>query len=181
VRSRYELESELKPFLSPSEKLVWVGKPLVKSTFNKDDMVLIPIGLFMMCISLYWMYCIFVSAQINIVAIIFLPFFAIGCTIAIVRPIRRNLKNRNTLYGLSTARLLVKSGIKTTQVTTFDLTDLILSRKAENKDNVGEIHFRSHLESHYNKGIPVLESIEHLRETYELFGKTIAQVKSDNS
>jgi ABC-type bacteriocin/lantibiotic exporter with double-glycine peptidase domain len=177
VRSRYDLESELKPFLSSDERLEWVGYPSDGPLYSAQDYIMIPMGLFVAGFAIFWMYMASSMGAPIFFVICGSPFLFIGLGLAFVNPFIKKWKNKKTVYGLTKSKLIIKTELRSAQVKTMELATLSLSKLTIHSNKTGNIYFKiNELNQHRSIGKQIL-NVESPTEVYKQINEFIDEAK----
>ena len=136
----FVLENELRPEIGKNEKLLWTGKPRTGIVFRFADVFLIPFSMLWFGFALFWEY-MALKGGISIMSLFGLPFIVIGSYVFAGRFFADSLSRKNTIYGVTDTRVIIRSGIfqKSTQSLNIRaMSDLIIKEK---KDGTGTILF----------------------------------------
>lgn len=136
----FELQNQLRDFIERDERLLWVGKPKSGFVLRSFDAILIPFSLLWFGFALFWEYMAW-KMDAGMFMLFGLPFILVGLYICVGRFFADMARRKNTIYGITTERVIIRSGIfnmDTKSINIKNITDLILSEK---KDGYGTILF----------------------------------------
>lgn len=172
----YDIENELRTNLGSGEKLIWTGKPKTGILFRSSDAFLIPFSLLWGGFAVFWESTVFVTDAPMLFKLWGIPFVLAGIHIVIGRFFIDAKKRANTIYGITTDRVIIKSGVLSTDIKSLNiktLSDITINQK---NDNSGTITF-SASDTRYSmmqgldwpgvKQPPRLEFIEDVRSVYD--------------
>lgn len=107
----FQLENELKPFLSHDDKLVWVGKPKTGIMLRASDAMLIPFSLLWGGFAVFWETMVITTGAPMLFKLFGIPFVLIGLYMIIGRFFADAWKRSKTVYGITNDRIIIKSGL----------------------------------------------------------------------
>ena len=132
-----DVEAELSDHLNTNENLIWTGQPKQGIVFRSMDIIAIPFMLFWWGFFVFWT--IMVYQQCFLFAIVALPFHVVGFVFVIGRFFIDAKHRENVFYGLTSERIIIKSGIFTKSVKSFNIATLTNIEYSEKKDGSGTI------------------------------------------
>jgi hypothetical protein len=173
-----ELQNELQQELGRDEKLLWTGKPNSGVIFQAYDLFLIPFSLFWCGIIIVTFFSA-IQKSSNAFSLLFMtPFLAAGIYLLIGRFLLDARRRKNTIYGITESRIILKSGIVVRNIKSFNikaLSDFTLREKRDGTGSIliGPMEPRNMLFNSMGgwPGVsrsPSLESIEDVRKIYNL-------------
>jgi hypothetical protein len=173
----FDIENDLRQTLSKDEKLLWTGRPKAGIVFRSSDIFFIPFSLLWFCFAIFWEYNV-VKMGINFFALFGLPFIVMGLYISAGRFFIDALKRKNTVYGITDNRIIIKSGIFSKDIKSLNIrtiTDLTFREKADGTGtiSIGPTDFRYAIFSGmgYWPGLklpPSLELIDDVKRVYNI-------------
>jgi hypothetical protein len=101
------LETSLRPWLLPGERLLWTGRPVQGVRFTRQDILLVPFGLLWGAIAFSVNFDVWKSGGPWIFDIWTLPFLAIGLYAVAGRFLINAMVRRRTVYAVSNRRILL--------------------------------------------------------------------------
>ncbi len=137
--TNYAIESELSPNLSSDEKLIWAGKPKTGIIFRSSDVFLIPFSLLWCGFTVFWETSVIASGAPFFFKIWGIPFVLAGLYITGGRFFIDAKKRANTVYGITSDRIIIKSGIFNQSIKSLNirtLTDITIDQKSDNSGTV---------------------------------------------
>lgn len=175
-----EIEQELRPHLDGDEKLLWTGRPKQGIVFRSSDIFLIPFTLFWGGFAFFWEGAVLTKGaplDFNLVGILFV---VIGIYMIIGRFFVDATRRKNTIYGITSQRVMIRSGIFSKTVESHpvrQLFDMSLTEKGDGSGTIllGPVDLRaSMMEGTAWPGVrqtPKLELIPQARSVYSLITK----------
>jgi len=137
--TNYEIENELRSNLSSGEKLIWTGKPKSEIMFRSSDAFLIPFSLLWFGFAIFWETSVIQTEAPFFFKLWGIPFLLAGLYITVGRFFIDAKKRANTIYGITQDRIIIKSGIFSSEITSVNirtLTDLTISQKGDNSGTI---------------------------------------------
>ena len=134
------LENELKQDIGKNEKLLWAGKPKEGIVFRTTDLFLIPFSMLWFGFIIFWEYNV-LKMGVSIFALFGIPFFVIGLYMFAGRFVIDSLKRKNTLYGITDNRVIIKSGVISKDMKSLNIKTISDLTFKEKKDGSGTITF----------------------------------------
>ena len=135
-----DIEFELREHLNIGERLLWTGIPKQGITFNSSDKFLIPFSLVWGGFAIFWETTSIVMGAPFFFSLFGVPFVLIGLYLIIGRFFVDARRRKNTLYGLTNTRILIKSGAKTKTIKSLNIKALSDITLNENADGSGTIY-----------------------------------------
>jgi hypothetical protein len=141
-----DIQQELQYELLDDEKLVWTGRPGTGIIFRKIDIFLIPFSIFWFGAILFGMFGVSNSTSQNSnphwqIFLFFIPFLFAGCYITFGRFLTDKRRRANTIYGITDNRIIIKSGIFSKKINSFNIRTLSNLSIDEKSDGSGSIIF----------------------------------------
>jgi hypothetical protein len=130
----YGIENELRPLLLADEKLIWTGKPKTGIVFRNSDVFLIPFSLFWAGFAVFWETSVLATGAPLPFALFGIPFIVVGLYITVGRFFLDARKRARTIYGITNDRIIISTGIFSTEVKSLNirtLSDITISQKAD--------------------------------------------------
>lgn len=134
------LQSELRPHLQNGENLLWTGKPKNGIVFRQADIFLIPFSILWCGFAVFW---VIMALQAGLFALFGIPFVIVGLFLVFGRFIIDSKQRKNTTYGLTEDRIIIKSGITSKKVKSLNIKTLSDIEYSEKSDGSGTISFGS--------------------------------------
>jgi hypothetical protein len=131
--------SELQQYLNANEKLVWTGQPAKGIIFRTADILLIPFSLVWCGFAIFWV--VMASKGSVFFAMFGIPFVVIGLIFVFGRFIIDAKQREHTFYGLTTERIIIKSGVYRKSVKSLNIRTLSDIEYSEKSDGSGTINF----------------------------------------
>lgn len=170
---------ELNQHLEPGGKLLWAGIPKQGILKKNSDKFMIPFSLFWGGFALFWEFLAFKMDAPYFFKLWGIPFVLIGLYLIFGRFIYDAILRKNTLYGITKNRIIIKSGIFKISYKTIDIKTLSNFSIVEESDGAGTIILGSvidinklvsvtGLSSHGSYITPSLELISDVKKVYQL-------------
>src|SRR5215208_2118092 len=105
-----DIENDLRDTLSKDEKILWTGRPKTGIVFRSTDFFLIPFSLLWFGFAIFWEYNV-LKMGVSFFALFGLPFILMGLYISVGRFFLDAIKRKNTIYGITDNRIIIKSGL----------------------------------------------------------------------
>jgi hypothetical protein len=136
----YEIETDLQGALSYNEKLLWTGRPKTGIVFRTSDIPLIPFSLLWFGVAIFWEYNV-LKTGISFFALFGIPFIIMGLYISIGRFYFDALRRKNTSYGITDNRVIIKSGLFSKSIKSLNIRSMTDLSFTEKRDGSGTISF----------------------------------------
>ena len=134
----FELQNELQDAVAHNERLLWAGKPKTGVLFRPSDTFLIPFSILWCGFAIFWESMALQAG--SLLFIIFgIPFVLVGLYITIGRFFADSMRRKNTIYGITTGRVIIKSGIFNKELKSINIkniTDLTLTEKPDGSGTI---------------------------------------------
>lgn len=131
------LSTEFSSSLESGERLLWTGIPKQGILFRKSDLIVIPFSIFWCGFAFFWMY---MAAQGGGFFFLFgIPFVFIGLIMVFGRFIIDAMMRKNTIYGLTEERLIIKSGVFSISTRSVALNAITESELIEHANGLGTV------------------------------------------
>jgi len=174
--TNYEIENELKPNLSTDEKIIWAGKPKTGILFRTSDAFLIPFSLLWAGFAVFWETSVLTTDAPFFFKLWGIPFVLMGLYVTIGRFFIDAKKRANTAYGITSDRIIIKTGIFSSEIKSLNirtLTDITINQKSDNSGTItlGPTDFRNAMMQGIEwpgvKQPACLEFIEDVKNVYD--------------
>lgn len=174
--TNYDVENELKPNLSSDEKLIWAGKPKTGIVFRSSDLFLIPFSLLWGGFAIFWETNVFMTDAPFFFKLWGIPFVLVGLYITVGRFFLDARKREKTIYGITPDRIIIKTGIFSTEIKSLNirtLSDITIDQKEDYSGTItlGPTDFRyammQGMEWPGAKQPPRLELIKDVKSVYD--------------
>lgn len=129
-------EQALREHLDNDEKLLWAGKPQTGIVFGRSDIFLIPFSILWCGFAIFW---VIMASQAGFFALFGVPFVLIGLIMVFGRFIIDAKQRENTVYGLTSNRIIIKSGIYRKTIKSLNIRTLSDVEFEEKADGSGTI------------------------------------------
>jgi len=172
----FDLENELRQNLSFGEKLIWTGKPRTGIMLRSSDVFLIPFSLLWGGFAVFWESSVLATDAPFFFKLWGIPFVLAGIYMIIGRFFIDAKKRENTIYGITTDRIVIKSGVFSTDIKSLNiktLSDITINQKSDNSGTItlGPTDIRysmmQGMEWPGNKQPPKLEFIDDVKSVYD--------------
>ncbi len=131
-------ELKLRDHLDRDEKLLWVGAPRKGVIFRKADIFLIPFSILWCGFAVFWV--IMASMTGGFFGLFGIPFVLVGLLLVFGRFIIDAKQREHTVYGITTGRIIIKSGVVRKTITSLDIRTLTNIEVREKGDGSGTIY-----------------------------------------
>lgn len=171
-----DIQHELKHHLGADEHLLWVGKPKQGIVFRTSDIFVIPFTLLWFGFALFWEFMVIYNG-VPIFPLFGLFFVCIGFYMAIGRFIYDAKNRKNTIYGITESRVLIKSGVFNKEIKSLNvkaLPDITFKEKEDGSGTVlfgyDDFRYRFANNTLFNKRNmpPRLEFIQNVKKVYDI-------------
>lgn len=133
----FNLQMELQEYLNSHERLLWAEQPKKGIVFSSSDIDGIPFSLVWCGFSIFW---VIFAAQFSLWFAMFgIPFVLIGLMLVFGRFIVDAQLRKNTIYGITNNRVIIKSGIFKKTIKSLPILSLTVIEYKEKKDGSGTI------------------------------------------
>ena len=175
--TNYDIENELRPILSSYETLIWAGKPKTGIVFRSSDAFLIPFSLLWGVFAVFLETIVLTSGAFFPFALFGIPFVLVGLYITVGRFFVDAKKRANTIYCITSDRIIIKTGIFSREIKSINiktLPDITINQKADNNGTItlGSTRFRYDMmpgmEWPGARQTPKLEFIEDVKRVYDI-------------
>jgi len=131
------LQAELREHLEENESLIWTGKPKSGIVFRTSDIFLIPFSVLWCGFAIVW---VTMAAKAGgLFALFGVPFVIIGLIFVFGRFIIDAKQRENTVYGITENRILIKSGVFSSNIKSLNIKTLSDIELSEKGDGTGTI------------------------------------------
>lgn len=174
----FEIESNLRRHLDPTETLLWADKPKPGLMLRLVDMLIIPFSLMWGSFAIFWEASVITDDAPLAMKLFGIPFVLLGLYFIIGRFFFDAFRRKRLTYGLTAKRIIIQSNIFKETVKSINLKTLSDISLTENADGTGTIVlgtensfsglFRgSGLWLSHGQIAPALENIENARVVYK--------------
>ena len=133
------IEQELLPLLDRGEELLWTGRPTQGIILRPMDILLIPFSLVWCGFAIFWEASVLQVQAPFLFKLFGLPFVGAGLYIVFGRFFMGARRRKNTLYGITASRVIIKSGLRTTVVKSLNIKSMMDVTIAEKRNGSGTI------------------------------------------
>jgi len=138
-KGNQKIERELKNHLDSGEKLLWGGKPKQEIILKRSDILLIPFSLMWGGFAIFWEYSVISSNAPFFFKLWGIPFVLVGVYFIIGRFFYDAKRRKETLYGITSTRLIIKSGVFSKKITSLNIDNLPGLTLIEKGDRSGTV------------------------------------------
>jgi len=138
-----DVEMVLQEEMEPRERLLWSGQPRQGIVLRASDIFMIPFSLLWGGFALFWEYSVIASDAPLFFALFGVPFVLVGLYVVIGRFYVEAKQREKTIYGVSTDRIIIMSGLLQRKVKSLILRTLSDVSVSEFRDGSGSIAFGS--------------------------------------
>ncbi len=167
------LHPELREFLESGESLLWSGRPKQGIILRTGDTYAIPFSLMWAGFAFFWEFTVIQTNAPFFFKLWGIPFVLTGLYIVFGRFFYDAWVRKNTIYGLTDKRVIIKSGGWNKTITSLNLSNLREVTLKEKSDGSGSIIFgqENNINQMFrgfskNKQTPSFEMIPHVRKVY---------------
>ena len=174
--------TEIEKLLSSGERLLWSGRPRGGVRFRPADAFMVPFSLLWCGFAIFWETSVVTKGAPFFFMLWGIPFILVGLYIVFGRFFVDARTREGTLYGLTSERIIIVSGLFSRQTKSLQLRAVSEISLTECPDGSGTIAFgpqhpmSQRLPAGWPGGgryaTPAFDMIEHVKETYELIRKT---------
>ncbi len=158
----FELHNELREYLYQDESILWAGKPKSGFFFRQIDIFLIPFSIFWCGFITFWMYSAYTTGAPFVFLLFGIPFVLIGLFLLFGRFFYDVKQRKNTIYGLTEKRIIIKSTLFSNKIQSINLQTLSNIQYSEKLDGSGSITIQ---QGSINKQLK-LDSIPDVKKVY---------------
>ena len=138
VDNNFDLQQDLQPELIAGERLLWTGKPKTGIVFRMSDAAFIPFSILWFGFAIFWEFGASQSGGAFFM-IWGIPFIVMGFYMTVGRFFYDAWLRKNTIYGITNNRIIIKDGVFNTTVNSFNINTLPNLGLDEKKDGSGSI------------------------------------------
>jgi hypothetical protein len=140
---QYNITQEINSELTGSENLLWSGQPRKGILFRSSDIFLIPFSLLWCGFAFFWEYNVVTGGAPFFFMLWGVPFVVVGLYIVFGRFFVEAKQREKTVYGLTSERIIIVSGLLSRKVKSLSIKNLSESSLSEKHDHSGTINFGS--------------------------------------
>jgi len=182
-----DIQQELQYELIDDEKLIWTGRPGTGIIFRKIDIFFIPISILWFGMMLVGLIGAATAPSDNStlpwpIYLFFIPFLFVGCYITFGRFLVDKRRRANTVYGITNDRIIIRSGVFSKKVNSFNIKTLSNLSVDEKSDGTGNIVFSQNnfmfgmmggmmMQGMGTRFVPSFEQIGDVRNVYSIILK----------
>ncbi len=126
------LHSELIEHLDHDETLLWTGKPKQGISFKSSDFFIIPFSIIWGGFAIFWEYSVITTDAPFFFKLWGIPFVLVGLYMIFGRFFYDSVSRKNTTYGITKDRIIIKSGVFKKSIKSLNiktLSDITLNEK----------------------------------------------------
>jgi hypothetical protein len=167
--------------LGAGERLLWSGRPRQGITCRRSDLLMVPFSLMWGGFAFFWEYSAWSTGNAPLFFLLWgIPFVLVGIYIIVGRFIIDAKQRERTVYGVTSERVVIVSGLFTRRVKSLNIRTLSEVDLDERADGSGTITFgQTNVFSAWGTGtswpgmpqMPSLEMIPEARTVYEAIRK----------
>ncbi len=134
-----DLEYEIKKHTDSGERVVWTGRPKQGITLKGSDAFMIPFSLMWGGFALFWEFSVINSGAPFFFMLWGIPFVLIGLYLIIGRFYFDSERRKNTIYGLTEDRIIIKTGVFKKSIKSLNirtLSDITLNEKGDGSGTI---------------------------------------------
>ncbi|WP_116787583.1 PH domain-containing protein [Flavobacterium psychrotrophum] len=119
-----EIKNAFKIALGTDETILWTGRPPGGVIFRASDIFLIPFSILWFGFAVFWEVSVVESDAPLLFRLWGIPFLCVGLYISIGRFFIDSHKRKNTVYAITHERILIKSGIFSSEINSVSIRTL---------------------------------------------------------
>jgi hypothetical protein len=136
----FDIVNDLQATLIKEEKLLWTGRPKAGIKFRSSDLLMIPFSLMWGGFAIFWESMVLSNFNAPFIMKLWgIPFVLIGLYMIFGRFFVDALQRKNTVYGITNNRVIVKSGIISKTVKSLNIHNMADITLKEKTDGSGTI------------------------------------------
>jgi hypothetical protein len=139
----WDPDDDIRGELGPTEKLLWAGRPPQGFRLRGRDTVSIPFSLMWGGFAIFWETMVIVNGAPLFFVIWGVPFVLIGLHLMFGRFFVDRAQRRNTVYAVTSERIMIKAGVLRRKVVSLDLETLTDLALVEHGNGAGAVVFGS--------------------------------------
>lgn len=132
-------EERLARELAPGEELLWSGRPRRGLMLRASDAWAIPFSLFWCGFAIFWEYSVWANGSPWFFRLWGVPFVLVGLYLVIGRFFVDAMERRRTIYGVTSSRVLILTGLFRESIRSVRLRSLAATSLTERADRSGTI------------------------------------------
>ena len=129
-------EANFQIYMAPDEYILWRGKPQPAKGFRKENMMLLPFGIFFFGFAIFWT--VTAAASAPFMAIFGLPFIAVGAYLSFGQIIHKKHLQSKTEYAVTNKKLIRIMGERVDMVNADQINNMQIQM---HQDGTGTITF----------------------------------------
>lgn len=139
INNNFDIREELQYEPIPGERLLWAGRPKTGIIFRSSDIFLIPFSIMWCGFAVLWESSALSDGAPFFFAIWGIPFVCMGLYVTIGRFFYDRQLRAETIYGITSNRIIIKSGVFKKKVTALNISTLQNLTIDEKADGSGSI------------------------------------------
>lgn len=172
------MQSQFRTYLDTGESLLWTGKPKQGVKLRASDAFMIPFSLMWGGFAFYWEFSVNSLGAPFFFKLWGIPFVLMGVYLIIGRFLFDARRRKNTRYGITESRIIIKSGVFKESIKSLHIKTLSNITLIEKNDKSGTIVLGN--ESGFSELLrgtgwpgadrnmaPAIEMIENIRPVYQ--------------
>ena len=136
-------EDEIQQELAPDEKLLWSGRPAQGFRLHAGDAMAIPYSILWLGFAVYWTVTVANMGAALPSLLVGVGFAVVGLYLLIGRFCLDAVRRSNTLYAVTSERVIIISGIATQSTKSLSIDTLSNVSLTEHANGTGTIYFGS--------------------------------------
>ena len=136
----FNLNIEIQEYLDSHERLIWTGEPKTGIVFRLTDLFIIPFSLVWCGFAIFWLVMAVSMGAPFFFSMFGVPFVVVGLYFVFGRFIVDAIQRKNTVYAITDSRIMIKTGVYTKSVQSFNIQTLADIQYYEKSDGSGTIN-----------------------------------------
>lgn len=129
-------EANFQSYMTPDEYILWRGKPQPQKGFRKENLMLLPFGLFFLGFAIFWT--VGAASSAPFMAIFGIPFICVGAYISFGQIIHKKHLQSKTEYAVTNKKLIRIMGERVDMVNADQINNMQIQM---HPDGTGTITF----------------------------------------
>ncbi len=186
IETQSEDQQSISPYLLPSERVIWTGRPPTGILFRKSDALLVPLSLLWCGFAVFWEY----MASQQGAPVFFLLFGGVFTLVGLYMVAGRFVYDMwvrgNTVYAVTEDRAMILGGLFTQTLKAFSLKNqqqISLERRADGRGTIlfgapagiGIVVNNPSWPGMARMAPPMFEQIRNVDEVYQLIQSRVKQ------
>jgi hypothetical protein len=139
INNNFDIQDELQYELIPGERLLWSGRPKTGIVFRSSDIFFIPFSIMWCGFAIFWESSVIASKAPFFFMLWGIPFVCAGLYITVGRFFYDKQLRAKTIYGITSNRIIIKSGVFKKTVNALNirtLPNLTINEKADGSGSI---------------------------------------------